>query len=146
MTGQDCLSESEACLVLGHNIYICDQIGNLMFGIMPEVEYPVVGEDYDLYIDISKNDNFLIGSDSKSDIRIDDSRIGEWSMQIIKTADGYKLIPPKEVIGIRVNGVITDDSEIKIKNNQFFSFFGYSFCIDNQRLFTTKQADIITDF
>lgn len=146
VTGQDCLSESEACLVLGHNIYICDQIGNLMFGIMPEVEYPVVGEDYDLYIDISKNDNFLIGSDSKSDIRIDDSRIGEWSMQIIKTADGYKLIPPKEVIGIRVNGVITDDSEIKIKNNQFFSFFGYSFCIDNQRLFTTKQADIITDF
>ncbi len=88
----------------------------------------------------------MIGSDSKSDIRIDDSRIGEWSMQIIKTADGYKLIPPKEVIGIRVNGVITDDSEIKIKNNQFFSFFGYSFCIDNQRLFTTKQADIITDF
>lgn len=110
-----------------------------------EIEFPEVGSDYDFYVDAASVSTYTIGGSADCDIRIDDAIVGMNYIRIESLDVGYNIFTADCEYGVKVNGTLTEEECIYIKNDEFFELYGYSFCISNNVLYTSRNANIITE-
>ncbi len=129
----------------GMNIAICAALNNIvLFYLSFELEFLTIGADYDMYIDISNVSRCSIGGNVDCTVRIDDSIVGTDYIELIPSGKGYEIRMSGSSYGIKINGSMLYDDVTYITENSFFEIYGYSFCVENNKLYTCKQASIIT--
>lgn len=133
-------------LEVGDHISLCyDVTGTEIFGIDFLACFDSAGDDYDLAINCKNITEFTIGGQVGCTIRIDDPYMFDDSVRLRKGLDGYEVDVSKADVGVEINGFAAKEDICFLRFGEFMSIKGYSFCICDGMLYTTKKAKLITN-
>lgn len=139
------LKEYVRKLETGDHLSLCyDYTGTEVFSIDFLACFDAVGDDYDLQIDCKNISEFSIGGQVECTIRIDDPYTHEDCVKLYKVIDGYDAEFVSNTIGIEVNGFMPRANTCHVRDGEFLSIKGYSFCICDGMIYTTRKAKLIT--
>lgn len=140
------LKEYVRVLQVGEHISLCYDISGIeIFGIDFLACFDSVGDDYDLAIDCKSKTEITIGGQVGSLIRIDDPYTYNDVIRLRKVFDGYELDWSQATFGVEINGFSPREMICLLRDGEFFSLKGYSFCISEGILYTSKNAKLITE-
>lgn len=133
-------------LNVGDNIALCyDHTDTEFFYIDFFVQFESVGADYDLEIDCRGRTEITIGGNTSDLIRVDSANLINDTVLVRKVFDGYEIDLRQTKYSIEINGFVSRNEVGYIANGEFFSMGGFSFCMKDDYLYTTKKAAIITN-
>ncbi len=147
LKGSQGLMEYVRYLAIGDYVDICYGDSNKeFFRIEFFIEYERVGKDYDFQIDCRSRNEIIIGCDANCTIRIDNPILNNESIKLAPTGNGDYLVDISNTqYDVFVNGMIPRTNNIRIRNGEFISLKGYSFCFEDGYVYTSKNAGIITN-
>lgn len=96
-------------------------------------------KDYDRYIDIHRNNHFVIGNSAAADIVIESPYVQGDNIELKRMGEGYILKINKTKFGIYHNGKKAKDGEF-IADGDFFSIADFSFYYKKGQLRTSKNV------
>ncbi|MBQ8318332.1 MAG: type VII secretion protein EssC [Lachnospiraceae bacterium] len=130
----------------GMNIVVYSVADNrALFYISLELDFDLVGTDYDMVIELSNFRVCSIGGSVDCDIRIDDVVLGNDYIELTKQGfNKYEIKKNSITYGLKINGTMLYDDQVVLADNSFFELYGYSFCVEDEKLYTSKNASIIT--
>lgn len=133
-------------LEAGDHISLCyDFTGTEFFGIDFLACFDAVGDDYDLAVDCRDSTEFTIGGQVGCSIRIDDPYMYDDCVRLRRGMGGYEVDLSQAGLGVEINGFTPGETVCFLRYGEFLSIKGYSFCICDGMVYTTKKAKIITD-
>lgn len=133
-------------LEVGDHISLCyDLTGTEIFGIDFFACFDSAGDDYDLQINCMDSNEISIGGQVGCSIRIDDPFLHDDIIFLRKGVDGYELDLSQVQIGVEVNGFAARTNSCFLRFGEFISIKGYSFCLCDGILYTTRNAKLITN-
>lgn len=130
-------------LIHGSEIRVCYQhSGSEAFSITFLIDFDYEVKNYNLKLDIENMEKIIIGGQENADIELDDRFVGNDSIVLTKTVDGFFLENINSKYGTFVNGVRIN-TKIRIVNYDFFSIAEFSFFYDGRFLWTEKKDEIV---
>lgn len=134
-------------LQVGEHLSLCyDSTGTEVFGIDFIQCFDPVGDDYDKAINIGNTTEISIGGQVNCSIRIDNPYVNDDKIVLRKAIGGYEINLNETGIGVEINGFIPKTKTFFLREGEFLSIKGYSFCIGKGILYTSRNASIITQF
>ena len=133
-------------LSVGEHISICyDYTDTEFLYIDFLVQFDTVGRDYDRYIDCRNCNEFTIGGNVSDIIRIDSANLINQNVRVRKALNGYEIESSNIKYGVEINGFASREQIGFVRDGEFFSIAGFSFCIKDGLLYTSKKTEIITN-
>lgn len=140
------IKEYVRTLALGDHISICYDHSDVEFFCIDFLAcYDRVGDDFDLEIDCKACNEFTIGGDVGSTIRVDDPYLSGDMISLRKASAGYEVDFTQASVGVELNGFTPREDVGLLLEGEFLTIKGYYFCISNGCVYTTKTAKIITN-
>lgn len=134
-------------LEVGDHLSLCyDCTGTEIFGIDFFACFDSVGDDYDLAINCNNYTEISIGGQVGCSIRIDAPNMHNDIVRLRKGLDGYEVDLSQASVGVEINGFASRNDVSFIRFGEFLSIKGYSFCVCDGMLYTTKMAKLITTY
>lgn len=132
-------------LEIGDHISLCyDYTGTEIFGIDFLACFEAKGDDYDLAINCKDNSEISIGGQVSCVIRIDDPYMHDDCVRLRRGLDGYEVDLSQTTYGVEINGFAPREDVCHLRFGEFLSIKGYSFCVCDGVLYTTKEANLLT--
>ena len=133
-------------LTVGEHISICyDYTDTEFLYIDFLVQFDTIGNDYDKYIDCRECNEFTIGGNVSDVIRIDSANLINQNVRIRKVLDGYEIDASNARYGVEINGFASREQIGFVRHGEFFSIAGYSFCLKDGFVYTSKKTEVITN-
>lgn len=133
-------------LNIGDNIALCyDHTDTEFFNIDFFVQFESEGRDFDLEIDCRGCTEITVGGNANDIIRVDSVNLINDTITIRKVFEGYEIDSRQTKYSIEINGFVSREEVGYIANGEFFSIGGFTFCMKDDYLYTTKKAAIITN-
>lgn len=141
------LKESAHILKAGDRIAICYAATGMEFFFLDVTfDFKQIGTDYNLAVNCTGFEQIIVGNKADCDIRIDNPFLGNDYVVITKKGMNYCINSVNTRYGIQINGFSTKQPQSIIKNGEFFCFYGYSFNINHDIFYTTKNAVVISKY
>lgn len=107
------------------------------------------GEDFDQAINVNGLNEFSIGGQVGCTIRIDDPNLVGDMVVLRRIQDGsqsgYQFDLSEAGLGVEINGFPSGSEIGLIKYGEFLSIRGYVFCIENNAIYITREAKLLTN-
>ncbi len=133
-------------LEIGDHLSLCyDLTDTEIFGIDFFACFDAVGNDYDLAINCKNNEELTIGGQVGCSIRIDDPYIHDDSVCLHKNKNGYEVDLSQAALGVEINGFVAKEEVCFLRFGEFLTIKGYSFCVCDGMIYTTKKAKLLTN-
>lgn len=129
----------------GDNLSVIYQdSNNEIFTVEYVIDFEYEEKNYDRAIDISNLPKVIIGGNRNSHIYFEDKYVKKDYIQLKKENSGWVLTESKTLYGVYVNG-IKQTRKTELKENDFISLAGFSFCIRADSLYTDSKRKIIVN-
>lgn len=140
------LKEYVRQLELGEHISLCYDFSETeIFGIDFIPCFDAVGNDYEMAIDCRNINEFTIGGQVGCTIRIDAPLLYNDVVYLRKAENGYEVDLSNATLGVEINGFMPRQNVCFLRNGEFISLKGYSFCVNDGMLYTTKNITVMTN-
>lgn len=112
-----------------------------IFRVSYVMDFDFEKKDYEKEIDVSYNNQILIGGNDNSDIILRDELIGTDSITISREQDKLFITDNGTKYGVYVNGLKVRQ-KAEIKSYDFFSILGFSFYYKEGKLYTSSKSSL----
>lgn len=141
------LKEYVRILKPGDRIAICyDATESEFFYLDFTFDFKQIGLDYNLSINCKGFEELTIGGKVNCDVRIDNPLLGDDYIVVTKEGMNYHINSTNTRYGTEINGFPSKQTQSVIRNGEFFALYGYGFNINNDVLYTTKNAVVISKY
>jgi S-DNA-T family DNA segregation ATPase FtsK/SpoIIIE len=123
----------------GDTASVCYQAsGSELFNIELLIDFDYEKKKYDLAVDLANQATVKIGGASDCQIKVEDGYIGNDSITIDKTSNGYVVTDRNTKYGVRVNGIKISEPTL-LAENDFVSFAAFGMCLKGSCLYCDKD-------
>ena len=116
---------------------------DVLFNLFLVSDFSDMSTDYHLEINLAEIMDISIGTNIDSDIRIDNPKVPEINLTLLRDLEGYQVSIQDGLYCVTHNGSNITDSEFMLRNHDFFSVANVQFWLSDGKLYTEK-SDYLT--